>query len=316
METKGYSKKELFILAFDHRTSFTKNLLGIIDRSLTPDGKGQIVKYKKVIFEGFKKAVEEGVSKEVAGILVDEEFGADVAREAKAEGYILAMPLEKSGQEEFDFEYGNSFREHIESFDPNYVKVLVRYNPEADREANKRQTQRLKVLSDYLHESSRLFLFELLVSPTPRQIVELDGSREKYDSELRPQLMVAAMRELQQASIEPSVWKLEGVQKTVDARALVRQARDGGREASVITLGRGEGMEKVQGWLRTGAETSGVIGFQVGRTIFWEPLVALKNAEVSREAAIEKIAGDYFELVDLWQSWRKKSFSPLVERSV
>ena len=59
--------------------------------------------------------------------------------EAKERGLILAMPVEKSGQNEFDFEYGDQFGEHIERFDPDFSKVLVRYNPDGDAEMNKRQ---------------------------------------------------------------------------------------------------------------------------------------------------------------------------------
>ena len=76
---------------------------------------------------------------------------------------MTACPAEKSGQEEFDFEYGEEFARHIEAFSPTFCKVLVRYNPEGDRALNQRQTARLKRLSDYLHGSGRLFMFELLV---------------------------------------------------------------------------------------------------------------------------------------------------------
>ena len=80
---------------------------------------------------------------------------------------MLAMPVEKSGQNEFDFQYGDEFGAHIETFDPDFAKVLVRYNPDGDAEMNARQTERLKRLSDWLHEHDRKFLFELLVPAEP-----------------------------------------------------------------------------------------------------------------------------------------------------
>ena len=67
------------------------------------------------------------------------------------------------GQEEFDFEYGDDFPAHIEKFNPDFSKVLVRYNPDADATLNKEQAGRLKRLGDWLHETDRKFLFELLV---------------------------------------------------------------------------------------------------------------------------------------------------------
>ena len=171
----GYDDK-LYILAFDHRGSFEK-MVGDVDR---------VPGAKTLIWEGFQRAVEEGAPKEYAGVLVDGQYGPDVAREAKAGGYKLAMPVEKSGQNEFDFEYGDRFGEKIEEFDPDFSKVLVRYNPEGDQEMNERQSAKLRRLSEWLHERHRKFLFELLVPAEPAQLEKVGGSDDRYDIELRP----------------------------------------------------------------------------------------------------------------------------------
>jgi len=300
-----FTRKQLLILAFDHRSSFTEKLFNIRGRPPTLEEKNEISEYKRNIFEGFKKAVDNGLSKRTGGLLVDEEFGADILREAKTCGYIFAMPVEKSGQEEFDFEYGDDYRTHIESFGPTYTKVLVRFNTEGDKNLNQRQTKRLRMLSDYLHTTNNPFLFELLVPPTSQQLAKTGGSKETYDLDLRPKLMVAAMKELQHAGIEPDIWKLEGVEKESDAKSLVEQAQEGGRKAGVITLGRGESKELVEKWLKTGSSIFGIIGFAVGRTIFWDPLVELKTGKISRQSAIAKIAQNYLDFVNLWQRERK-----------
>src|SRR5437773_10394592 len=164
----GYTRS-LYILAFDHRGSFQKKMLGIAGTP-TPEQREQISDAKRVIFEGFQQAIADGAPKQSAGMLVDEEFGADIARTAKGEGYTLAMPLEKSGQDEFDFEYGDQFGEHILEFDPTFSKVLVRYNPEGDGAMNERQAGRLRTLSEWLHQRGRKFLFELLVAAEPHQL--------------------------------------------------------------------------------------------------------------------------------------------------
>jgi len=299
-----WTERELLILAFDHRTSFTEKMFGIKNRQPTLEEKRQISDYKKMIFEGFKLALKKGVPKEIAGLLVDEEFGADILKEAKKEGLTFAMPVEKSGQDEFDFEYGENYPKHIEKFDPTLVKVLVRYNPEGDGEMNKRQLQRLRNLNDYLHSIKKPFLFELLVPPTPKQLSQVNGSKETYDREIRPKLMVKAIQQIQDAGVEPQIWKLEGVEKTEDAKAVVKQAQRNGRKAAVITLGRGEAKEQVQKWLQVGAKIPGIIGFAVGRTIFWEPLSEYKNGKVGRSEAIEKIAQNYTEFSNLWLNER------------
>ena len=145
----GYDGK-LYILAFDHRGSFQKKMFGI-EGAPNEEQTRTISDAKRLIFEGFRKAVAEGAPKDGAGILVDEQFGADIVREAEKEGFIFAMPVEKSGQNEFDFEYGDDFGKHIEDFNPTFSKVLVRFNPEGDQGMNERQTARLKKLSDWLH---------------------------------------------------------------------------------------------------------------------------------------------------------------------
>ncbi len=300
-----WSKKDLLILAFDHRASFIEKMFGIKGRAPTAEEKKRIEEAKQMIFDGFKLAVQRKVPKAIAGLLVDEEFGASILREAKKDGFNFAMPAEKSGQDEFDFEYGDKFAEHIEDFDPTFLKVLVRYNPESDAALNKRQLQRLKVLSDYLAKTKRTFLFELIVPATPAQLAKVGGEKTKYDLELRPKLMCESLKQIQDGGVEPAIWKLEGVEKAEDAKAIVKQAQAGGRKAGVITLGRGESKDKVKEWLSVGAKIPGIIGFAVGRTIFWDPLVEFRAGKSDRKTAVEKIAQCYIEFVELWQNERK-----------
>ena len=302
-----WSQKQLLILAFDHRASFLEKMFEIKNRQPTSEEKKQIEDYKKIIFEGFKLSIKKSVPKEIAGLLVDEEFGSAVLREAKKNGLSFAMPVEKSGQDEFDFDYGENYAKHIEEFDPTFVKVLVRYNPEGDATLNKRQLQRLKKLSDYLAQKKKPFLFELIVPALPTQLAKLGGAKEIYDTELRPKLMVSSLKEIQAAGVEPSIWKLEGVDKPEAAKAVVKQAQSNGRKAGVITLGRGESKEKVQEWLKVGAKIPGIIGFAVGRTIFWQPLADYRASKINRKEAVEKVAQNYIEFTELWLNEAKRS---------
>lgn len=297
--------KDLFIMPFDHRGSFQEKLFGIKGRAPTPEETAEIASYKKIIYEGFKKAVTAGVPKDKAGILVDEQFGTEILKDAKANGYMTACPAEKSGQDEFDFEYGAEFGAHINKFSPTFVKVLVRYNPESDPVLNKRQSQRLKELSNYCHDHNCKFMFELLVPATPEQLAKVGGNSARYDHEMRPSLMIKAMKELQDFGIEPDVWKLEGIETEEDSKKVAAQARVGKRDqVGVIVLGRGENAEKVKHWLSTAAKVPGLIGFAVGRTIFWEPLKAAKEGKISREQAVDQVAKNYQGFCDLWMQAR------------
>jgi myo-inositol catabolism protein IolC len=109
----GYNKP-LYILPFDHRSSFEKGLYGW-SGVLSAEQTEQIARAKGVIYDAFKFALRAGVAKDRAGILVDEQFGARILRDANANGFITAMPAEKSGQTEFQFEFGAQFAGHIES---------------------------------------------------------------------------------------------------------------------------------------------------------------------------------------------------------
>src|SRR4029078_2139381 len=179
----GY-KRKLYILAFAHRGSFQKKMFGI-EGDPTPEETDQIADAKHLIFEGLLKATEQGADPHATGCLVDEQFGVPkgVPKQAKENGLLLAMPVEKSGQNEFDFEYGDDFGAHIEQFDPNFSKVLVRYNPDGDAEMNSRQTERLKRLSDWLHEHDRKYLFELLGPGEDAQLEQVGGDSDRYDAE-------------------------------------------------------------------------------------------------------------------------------------
>jgi myo-inositol catabolism protein IolC len=297
----GYTQP-LYILAFDHRGSFQKKMLGIPG---TPNDEDRIriSDAKRHIFEGFQEAIAQGAARAHAGLLVDEEFGADIARQAKAEGLTFAMPVEKSGQDEFDFEYGEDFGAHILEMDPTFSKVLVRYNPEGDAEMNERQAGRLRRLSDWLHEHDRTFLFELLVAAEPHQLEAAGGDAGRFDREIRPGLMVRAIDALQRAGIEPDIWKIEGLDLREDCERVSAQVRSGGRDdVACVVLGRGADEAAVIHWLQQGAGVPGYIGFAIGRTIWWDALKAFLDGEADEQATAKTIAGNYLKMIEVYSS--------------
>ena len=302
--TIGFDKP-LYILPFDHRGSFQTKLFGW-KGTLTAEQTAEIAAIKQVIYDGFRAAIAAGVPKDKAGILVDEQFGAAILRDAVKHGYSTACPAEKSGQDEFDFEYGEDFGKHIDAFKPTFCKVLVRYNPEGDKSLNQRQAARLKQLADYVHgQTKSMFMFELLVPAEKTQIDRVKGDKKAYDLEIRPKLMVQAIQQLQDAGVEADVWKIEGLDRREDCTKVVAVARRNGRDkVGCIVLGRGEDDRKVREWLATAAPVSGFIGFAVGRTTFWDPLVDLQAKKTTREAAATEIARRYREWVDIFEKSR------------
>jgi myo-inositol catabolism protein IolC len=309
MMPRGYDRA-LYILPFDHRASFQARLFGW-KSPLSEAQTAEIADTKQIVYEGFKAAIAAGVPKEKAGILVDEQFGSAVLRDAAAAGFTRACAAEKSGQDEFEFEYGDDFARHIEAFDPTFSKVLVRYNPEGDRALNQRQAARLARLSACLVERDRSrFMFELLVPAEKTQLEQFKGDKNAYDRELRPRLMMRAIQELQKAGVEPDIWKLEGLDRREDCESIVATARAAGRDrVGCIILGRGEDDRRVRDWLATAASVPGFVGFAVGRTVFWEPLVDYRAGKKTREAASSEIARRYREFIRIFETARRSSLA-------
>ena len=295
----------LYILAFDHRGSFKKKMFGISGRDETPEETVRLQDAKQLVWEGAVAALDQGAPADKVGVLVDEEMGTAVAREAKERGVTLAMPVEKSGVDVFDFEYGDDFGTHLESFDPDFAKVLVRWNPDDDPADKQIQAVRLKRLSDWLHDHGRKFLFELLVPATDHQLALVGGNGAAYDTEIRPYLTLQVIDEVLSAGIEPDVWKIEGLDRRLDCELLAGLIRRDGRDGvGAVVLGRGANDDKVAHWLREGAAVDGYQGFAIGRTIWWDGVEGHKDGTMAREDAVQHIAGTFRRFIDVYEQAR------------
>ncbi len=302
----GYNKA-LYLLPFDHRHSYVDGLFGF-KPPLSVSQREAVIDSKQLIFEGFRQALNEGVPVEAVGILVDEEYGARILIDAHRRGFVTALSVERSGGDEFQFEYGDDFASQVEAFDPSFVKVLVRYNPEADKALNLRQASRLKQLSDYCQRSGRRFMFELLVPATADQLARTDGDKDAFDQQMRPTFMQQAIQALQAAGVEPDVWKIEGLDDRDDCERIVTMARREGRQGvGCIVLGRGADETRVRSWLATAASVEGFIGFAVGRTTFWDAVAGYRASTITRSEAATQIARRFRDWVDVFEQGRNSN---------
>lgn len=272
----GYDKP-LFILPFDHRSSFAK-MFGFT--KLSQEEKDYISSAKFIIYEAFKNATMQGVPRDESAILVDEEYGDKVLKDAKDQGFTTILTTEKSGMPAFDFEYGEEFGMHIEKYKPTFAKALIRYKPNAD-------WTKLEILSDYCHSHGYKFLLEVLSG----EAVPEAGN------------MITIINELRQLGIEPDVWKLEGMENKDDYIKVVEKIKEGERKnVGLVILGRGENKEKVEEWLNAGKDVEGVIGFAVGRTVFSKPLVDFKNDKISKDETTILIANNFKYFYDIFRN--------------
>src|SRR5215472_15424733 len=95
----GYTRP-LYLLPFDHRASYISGLFGWKE-PLNVEQMVSVANSKQVIYTGFQQAIADQVPKDRISLLVDEEFGSAILRDAVSKGYITAASVEKSGQEEF-----------------------------------------------------------------------------------------------------------------------------------------------------------------------------------------------------------------------
>ena len=298
-------KKPLYILPFDHRNTFFKELFS--SSGLLNNNQIEIIKHaKQLIYDAFLMCIESGVPKEYAAILVDEQYGNEIILNAKSRGITVCINVERSGQHELDFEYGNEFTEHIKKYSPTFCKVLVRYNPDSDKELNKRQLQKLAIISYFCKENGYKYLVEVLIPPTDKQIEEFKKDYFKFDTTMRPKLTVKTIQEMQNNNVEPDVWKIEGLFNKQDYVHAVKQAREGSREqVGIIILGKGDSKEHVEKWISEGAQVEGVIGFAVGRTVFLEPIKEYIKEIINKEKCIEKIHDNFMYYYKLFESSKK-----------
>lgn len=299
----GYDQP-LYLLPFDHRHSYVTGMFHF-DRPLTPDQRKAITASKEVIYDGFREALGKGVSAAAAGILIDEEFGAQILRDATRNGYATALSTERSGSAEFEFEYGEEFGRHIAEFTPTFAKALIRFNPDGDAAMNRRQTTRLKQLSDYCRDVRQPFMCELLVPATAAQLAHANGFKKTFDLLIRPPLMLKAIHSLQDAGIEPDVWKIQGLDRRSDCEHVVATARRNGRgKVGCIVLGHDAEEDQVVRWIETAASVPGIIGFAVGRTTFWHAVAAYVAKQVTRAEAVSLVARRYREWVAVFEQAR------------
>ncbi len=294
----------LFILAMDHRDSLAKKVYGI-DGDPDQDQVEAIRRGKELVYGGLQQAIQSGSDIRHNAVLVDERYGAEVARQAKAAGVVLAMPIERSGQDWFALEYGTldseAWLDHLSEFDPAFAKVLVRDNPAFDVERRQKQLHDLGVVSAKLVAAGRSLLIELLVPPTQNE------KGDRYDADRRPELTEELITEYQSAGIEPAIWKIEGLDSRKSAERVVAVTQQGGRgTVRCIVLGRDAPPDQLDHWLETGAPVPGFAGFAIGRSIWQQPLIDHLAGQTSESDAVGRIAANYRHYVDTYTAAASK----------
>ena len=295
----------LFILAMDHRESFGRTLFGVEHDDPDAAQRAAMTSAKQLIYEGLQAALP-AVTYGRPGILVDERYGQGVIDAVRAGGtrLVLAAPVEASGHEWFTLEWGERWLDHVKAVRPDYAKVLIRDNPDFDREQREQQFGRLAQVSTGLRGAGVPLLYELLVPATDAQLGQAGQDTAVYDRDIRPGLVARVIADNYAHGVEPALWKVEGLETVEAARRVAGQAKAGGHQADLIVLGRDAPAERLDHWLAVASQVDAFVGFAIGRSI-WEDAVrgyeASDHSQAAAGRARDLVAGRYLDFVRHWK---------------
>jgi myo-inositol catabolism protein IolC len=294
------AQPQLFLLAVDHRRSF-EQLFGIDGPAGSAD-RDRLIAAKSLVAEalGDVVAADGGrASADQLGILVDDLYGGAAIGAARRAGVAVALAFERSGQSVLEFEHAD-WRERLAADPPTFAKVLIRHRADGDAADVATQLDRLREISDACADGSAGFLLELLTPYTPTE--RAGAGAERLEVEVRPRLVVEAIRQIQDAGVEPDVWKVEGVADPGGCASIAAAAGGDGREdVRVVVLGAGAPTATVNSWLEAAAG-GGYAGFAVGRSIWSDAVLAHDRGEIDDAAARAQIADRYRGFVDTFRA--------------
>ncbi|MYS19902.1 Myo-inositol catabolism protein IolC [Streptomyces sp. DvalAA-14] len=285
----------LLLLAMDHRESLGRTVFGVEHDSPTDEQRAAMVRAKQLVYAGLRMALP-SVPAGRPGVLVDQRYGAPVIDAAHGDPVVLAVPVERSGRPWFELEYGDDWQRRLRAARPDYAKVLVRDNPAFPHDLRTRQFEALRRVGRGLSELAVPLLYELLVPGTDDQLAAVGGDTDRYDRDVRPDLVVSVLADNQAAGIEPAIWKIEGLETADAARAVVAQARAGGRGGvDVILLGRDAPAQRLHHWIEVAAPVDGFVGFAIGRSIWDDAVAAHRRGELDDEALSRQVRDRYLD---------------------
>jgi 5-dehydro-2-deoxygluconokinase len=290
---------QIFALAFDHRNSLRRDFMQLTGQP-APEQHATMVAAKGIVTDALIAAAPH-VSPDTPVLLIDHEYGGQFVPVAQAAGIRVAMPVEESGQAELRYLCGGHPERVITASHPDYVKVLIRYNPGGDAAMNARQRGRLRELSDWLQGRPEQLMLELLVPPEPAQLAAVGHDQSRFDRETRAELTVQAIGQIAGDGIRPALWKIEGPESHEDAARIAGEVQSANPEAGCLVLGRGADDAAVRRWLAIAAATDGFTGFAVGRTIWWDALKGFAGGG-DRDAAVRAVTARYLDLVRYYQA--------------
>lgn len=299
----GYLKP-LRIFILDHRQSFLQKTLGISSDKVVLSDWTEVRNLKKMIFDGYKKALEMGVPRDESIFFIDDETGFEIIEEAMFLDLNFCLALEKSGQDVVEFEKGENLYQQIEKFKPKFVKLLVRYGVGDSEGQKQKQISVMKEAIEYARKNNVKFILEIRLRSTAASV----GVKQNAFSEISVfEEISQVVKELKVNGVDPDIWHMQGMESEEDYKKIVDEVRAGDREeVGLIVMSRGSAFPQVEKWIGAGAGVRGVVGFSVGRSAFQNAIRQYRDGSKSREDCVDQIARNFLEFNLLFDRYRNK----------
>lgn len=275
----------VYVLAADHRWQ--------IEEWCDAHGtnRARIPELKALVVEGFRLArLRNPAVARHGALLLDEQYSSELIRAARADGILVATPVERAGV--FPLEWTS------EPFDAaltgDLAKVIVRHRPEYSGERVAAERQKLKTLGDWCLAHGRPFLLEVVV-------MREHEDEATFETAGRPAILADYIRASYAAGIVPDFWKVEGT-TDAGAAAVVDAAVAERRGPRFLVLGKGAGFDLVESWFVAARRMTTAGGFAIGRTVYWEPCVKWMDGRLDREGAVAQVAANYERLIAAWEA--------------
>ena len=292
----------LLVLAIDHRVDVCREILGSQADQPTADERERAAALKQLVFEGLAQAIEGDVAKSHAAIWVDSDLGEAVLLRARAMALPTVVSVGRPDIEMFRLEDGGGLIEKLARLGASYAGARVPCRLGVTREERDARLSALRMLSETCRSEGPSLLLELVVLPSKNDLRE-DGGITEWSEKVKPLLTVEAMRELQDAGVEPSVWVVEPPVDAKAAATIAGQAHVDDRVgvSLLFAVGNEPGIEHAGSGLtpsectavQTAARTTGVSGLVAGPTAYFRQLALHCSREMERADAVAEIASRF-----------------------
>ena len=281
--TPARDTPDVHVLAIDHRWQMEEMFdIAGIDRS-------QIAALKALLFSAFERVA---ATRADVGILLDDQYGADLLNQASRRGLWIARALDVPLSRPVAFSSGDDVARALGDWQPDQIaKLMVYAHPHDPADVAHAQWGRMVQLATAALAAKRSYLIEFQ-SPV--------GVEPGVD--YLPRMIADAYAR----GVAPDWWKLPPIadaQQWADAAAIIRACDPTCR--GMLVLGQTAEPGALAAALGAAAAEPLVRGFAIGRAIFADASSQWLRDEIDDKTLIDEVADRFSATIAAWQDSRR-----------